>query len=136
MAKKIQKLAMLLSLAAMFMFTSCGKEEAAEFAPGIADSVVTGTWRFLDVNENHPNITILPDHTCIIKDYTYIWSINGRSFHGFYRFWDNTIGESIKYYVDFDIKNITDTSMTISGHRTWSDGSRTDYSGDLARGLW
>lgn len=23
--------------------------------------------------------------------------------------------------------------MTISGHRTWSDGSRTDYSGDLVR---
>ncbi len=132
MLKRIQKLAMLLPIAAMFMFTSCNKTvDVGPFAPDIPDSVISGYWIFADTLCTYPHLSVSKDHICRIDEMHYTWTINGKKFHGFNRGWDTVNLVSITNFVDFEIRNMTDSSMTIKGNRTFSDGSRIDYSGDM-----
>lgn len=133
MATKIQKLAMLLGMAAMFMFSACGEEEVEPFAPEFPDSVVVGNWMFADGLDIHPPIYIRPDHTCLIETYSYSWAINGRHFHGFNKRVPEASDDVVTNYVDFDIRALTDTTMTVKGKRSWGDGTSSDYSGLLIR---
>ena len=145
MLKQIKKLTALLFVAAtMFTFASCNKDNSDDNTSGggsggsqttISESQLIGTWEF-DSN-SHPGIDIRSDHTCTIIDgvvnHAYIWTLSKSTFHATDTWFSEGYGGTVTEDIVFEIKSVSNNTMTIEGTRKWSYDTEhpIDYSGTL-----
>lgn len=138
MVKQIKKLSVLFFVAAtMFTFASCNKDDDNNDASSssIKESKIIGTWEF-DSN-SHPGIDIRSDHTCTIIDgvvnHAYTWTLSKSTFHATDTWFSEGYGGTVTEDIVFEIKSVSNNTMTIEGTRKWSYDTEhpIDYSGTL-----